>query len=96
MKSTAFRTSMTVWAFVLDMMEVAASTGRRGNIVAVQDSFTCDIVHFAECCAYAKPFDFDIILLTSELTALLTALNFEASSSLCHCLLPLLAFGAIP
>ena len=53
------RTSMVVSAFLLDMMELAASAGRRGLIVAVHDSFTSDLVHFAEFCAAAKPFDFD-------------------------------------
>ena len=69
---------MTVSAFLPDMMEVAAFTSRKGDIVAVQDGFTCDVLHFAEFCAHVKPLDFDIKILTSELTALLTCSEFRS------------------
>ena len=69
---------MTISAFLLNMMEVVASTGRRGNIVAMQDGFTCDLVYFAEFCAYAKPFDFDIKILISELTLLVNCAEFRS------------------
>jgi hypothetical protein len=69
--SDGCRTSLTVSAFLLDMTEFAASAGRRANIDTVQDEFTSDLVHLAEVCAVAKPFDFDIKILRSELDALL-------------------------
>ena len=54
-------------ALVVDVLELAHSNGRRGCVVAVEDSFTYTLALLAELCITAKRFDFDIKILQAGL-----------------------------
>ena len=57
-----------------DLTEGQDSTARglKGCIITTQDGFTCDLIHLAEFCIAAKPFDFDIKIMTSEINLNIT------------------------
>jgi hypothetical protein len=56
--------SVMTTAMALDELAVAASSGRRGNVVSMNDSLTSDLEHLAHLCVAAEPFDFDVRIAT--------------------------------
>jgi hypothetical protein len=81
--------SVMAAGMALGELAIAASSGRKGNVVGMDDSLTSDLEHLAQLCIAAEPFDFNILISNVHIKILsqLHALSFPPEAQLhveCH------------